>query len=42
MLKWGGVVVKDLISNLGFRDQFSKMTWVVMNGGMLIEYSLLT
>jgi len=33
-------VVKELISSLGFKDQFPQMTWVVVNVGMLTKYSL--
>jgi len=34
--KWGGLVD---FSSLGFKDQTSQMTWVMVNNGMLTKYT---
>jgi len=38
--KWGGLVVKELNSIFG-PNQISQMTYIVVNIGILTEYSIL-
>jgi hypothetical protein len=40
--KRGGLVIKELISILGVQGLISRITWVAINNGKLIEYSLPT
>ncbi len=40
--KWVAWWLKTLFPSLGFKDQSSQMTWVVVKGGKLTEYCLPT